>query len=249
MSKQAKITIRRHPDIEGDNNRGWQVDLLSAWVGQDLAGYAAIAFIPAERLKRHYPQGAWDWLRLIEGRSHLPEKKPPAHEAKQILSQRHLENWKFFKAYFVEKPRMDMIRVLSEHDRSFRYGAQLGLEGPLQHQFSFRGRGIGLLLYREAARWMAEAYGCPLYASDLRSPDANRAWTRLKAALPEAVQISDRPLPKGADRPQIKAEGRYMLLGDRIEPWRPDWAQDLEVLHTHEASASCDRDFASPAGP
>ena len=67
--------------------------------------------------------------------------------------------------------------------------------------------------------------------------------------MPEAVQISDRPLPKGADRPQIKAEDRYMLLGDRIEPWRPDWAQDLEVLHTHEAAASCDRDFAPSAGP
>ena len=248
MTPQPKIFIRRQHDVEGDNNRGWQVDLLSAWVGKDLAGYAAIAFIPEERLKRHYSQGAWDWLRLIGGCGHLPETKPPAHEAEQILSQRHLENWEFFRAYFVEKPRMDMVRVLSVHDRSFRYVSQLGVQEPLQHQSSFRGRGIGLLLYREAARWMAEAYGRPLYASDLRTPEANRTWARLKAALPEAVQISDRPLPQSTDRTQ-RQEDRYMLLGDRIEPWRPDWAQDLEVLATHGTAASCDRDVSPSVGP
>jgi len=49
------ITYRRRLDIEGDKNRGWQVDIVEACneVGE-VVGYLKLAFIPKNRFNRRY---------------------------------------------------------------------------------------------------------------------------------------------------------------------------------------------------
>ena len=50
-----EITTKRHEDVEGDNNRGWRVDKIAAYVDGDYAGYIKISYIPKERFIKYYP--------------------------------------------------------------------------------------------------------------------------------------------------------------------------------------------------
>jgi hypothetical protein len=43
------------PDVEGDKNRGWQVDMFQAVENNLAVGYLKVAFIPKERREKHYP--------------------------------------------------------------------------------------------------------------------------------------------------------------------------------------------------
>lgn len=73
-----EITFRIKKDIEGDNNRGWQVDQIDAYVKGRYAGYLKIAYIPKERFKKWYPS-ILNFLRQIKGSAILPIGKEAQH--------------------------------------------------------------------------------------------------------------------------------------------------------------------------
>ena len=85
------ITFDIIEDEEGDNNRGWQVDKISAFVDGIFAGYIKIGYIPKERFDRYYPS-IFNWMYQINGIAILPYDKKSVYwrtftsdEKKQIL--------------------------------------------------------------------------------------------------------------------------------------------------------------------
>lgn len=67
-------------DIEGDNNRGWCVDEVKAYLGDEKVGYLKIAYIPAERFKEWNPS-ILSFIQQVNGTIIFP------HEYKKL-------NWK-----------------------------------------------------------------------------------------------------------------------------------------------------------
>lgn len=65
-----QIRLERHADTEGDDNRGWQVDEVRAFVGDIQVGYLKMSYIPLERYKRYYPS-IFNYLDQVGGWSGL----------------------------------------------------------------------------------------------------------------------------------------------------------------------------------
>ena len=69
-----KVTLDTQLNSEGDNNRGWQVDKISAIVEGEEVGYLKLAFIPRERFVRYYPC-VFNFMDQIKGHIILPRPK------------------------------------------------------------------------------------------------------------------------------------------------------------------------------
>jgi len=50
-----EIEFRYKEDAEGDNNRGWIVHEIQAYVNNQYAGYIAVSYIPKDRFIKYYP--------------------------------------------------------------------------------------------------------------------------------------------------------------------------------------------------
>ncbi|NJO59891.1 MAG: hypothetical protein HC836_16910 [Richelia sp. RM2_1_2] len=74
----SEITFKVIPDEEGDNNRGWQIDRINAYVDGALAGYLKLGYIPKERFFNHYPS-IFNWMTKVQGKSILPHEKRDLH--------------------------------------------------------------------------------------------------------------------------------------------------------------------------
>lgn len=68
------ITFDIIEDEEGDNNRGFKVDHIDAYVDGEHAGYLALTYIPKERFINHYPS-ILNWLDKMQGKSLFPYKR------------------------------------------------------------------------------------------------------------------------------------------------------------------------------
>lgn len=73
-----EITFKRIEDSEGDNNRGWQVDRLDAYVNGKRVGHLKMSYIPKERYERYYPT-ILNFISSISGHVILPYKKTHLH--------------------------------------------------------------------------------------------------------------------------------------------------------------------------
>ena len=73
-----EIAIEYFEDVEGDNNRGWQIDKIEASVDGDYAGYIKVSYIPRERFERYYPT-VLNFMSQIGGHSVLPSDKRDKH--------------------------------------------------------------------------------------------------------------------------------------------------------------------------
>ncbi len=80
MTKQGQeITFKYDDDSEGDDNRGWQIYRIDAFVNGEHAGYLKISNIPRERFERYYPT-VLNYMAMIGGRTGvLPFDKRDAH--------------------------------------------------------------------------------------------------------------------------------------------------------------------------
>lgn len=72
-----EITFNRIPDSEGDKNRGWQVDQLDAYLGNQKVGYIKLSYIPKKRFKRYY-RSIFNYLSQLTGKHVLPYKADTA---------------------------------------------------------------------------------------------------------------------------------------------------------------------------
>lgn len=245
------IELIRRPDVEGDDNRGWRDDVLEVRVDGEAAGHLRIGFIPAERAARWYPNGTWDWLRLIQGLTDLPvdpadpgaegalarhgrclagKSDPRRDPTREFLRRVHLtygKGWTQFKAWNVERPNVDLNQVYDRADLVVRDWT--GPRGAVQarHPVSFRDLDLDYLLLREAARWMA-AGGRRLHSTTAGRPGATAQWDRLVGELPKAVSIEDQGGIPGAKTGA--ASGNRSLDGAKVPCWLPGWATSMTLV-------------------
>lgn len=82
------IEFKIHEDIEGDNNRGFIVDQIDAWVDGKHAGYLKLSWIPQDRFDAWYPT-IFHFISNIQGTSLIPYDNPKAAISK--LSDKELD--------------------------------------------------------------------------------------------------------------------------------------------------------------
>lgn len=75
-NRKVEFVIKE--DSEGDENRGWIVHKIDAFVESVNVGYIKISYIPKERFKEHYPT-IFSYESKIQGRSTLPFKYESVH--------------------------------------------------------------------------------------------------------------------------------------------------------------------------
>jgi hypothetical protein len=73
-----EITMKRIPDSEGDENRGWRVDEIEAYVDGKQAGYIKLSYIPHARFHKNYPT-VFNYADAFEGLYGAPYKKRHEH--------------------------------------------------------------------------------------------------------------------------------------------------------------------------
>lgn len=160
---------------------------LTEWTDADLA-----RAIQAAR-----PTGRWDVPLASLSRAGLERLWAAARDQ---ITQGCAPEYERFRAYWVDRPQVDFIRVRGEDDDSMLIG---GVPQPVDGPRNFRRQGVAMALYREAALWMAEL-GMSLHASDLQSEGARAAWQRLEqtglVARDETPYGTRRHLTAGAIR-------------------------------------------------
>jgi GNAT superfamily N-acetyltransferase len=184
-------------DIEGDNNRGWQVDALTAFVENQPHGYIKVSYIPKSRFKRYY-QSIFDYERLIAGKLHVPAN--PDHTHWQAWTDDDLR--KLLAGYRREATLADYAGLANYELRALAAALEerLMLSGDFaafKHQWldkpvvdfirvyneadgepNRRRNGVARALYLEAARWLGER-DMMLYQGS-SSPEAQAVWDKLR---------------------------------------------------------------------
>ena len=69
-----EITLEFDADSEGDDNRGWQVGKITAFIEGNEVGYLKLAYIPKRRFAEHYPT-IFNWMDQMQGKCILPRPK------------------------------------------------------------------------------------------------------------------------------------------------------------------------------
>lgn len=195
---QIKFVYR--DDIEGDQNRGWQVDLIEAFIEEQKVGYLKLSYIPRERFNRYYPS-ILNWLAQIDGKSILPYKKCAldpfkylsAEEIKSVLEhmvlyyinvagldRRNVHNLSDDKLHFwLRKAETAMYERSEDRFEDFyAYFVDRPLVDYIHVEPSFRRLGIGTALYIAGAKWMAKK-GMLMFASGIQQPEAAAAWDKM----------------------------------------------------------------------
>ena len=229
------IELVRHPDSEGNDNRGFSVDALELLVDGNPAGYLKICHIPFHRILQ------WDG---IDAANAALEFQSAARRMKvdeflesgertgldPLVSHKKLNNlwWNLegrgnlhgggSVAYHVDRPYVDYIRVYEPGDHvreipPFRFRNSRPEANVTEN---YRKSGLGTLLYVEGARWMAER-NMLFHASGTRSNEAVAAWETLQKHFPEAV----RNIPKLPLRGDESKAFRTVLDGSLLPPWYP----------------------------
>jgi hypothetical protein len=245
MDTDMHVEVVRLPDVEGDANRGWQVDALDLRVDGERAGYLKMSHVPFHRLLQWYgpevARTAVQWAALmtqVTSRQFLASGQRlgvhPTLDAQSIdwhwsrmARDCTLRNGPDLTVH-VDRPLVDYIRIYQEGEDikrlpDFRFRNSMPFGDGVATQ-DFRRRKLGLLLYVEGARWLAER-GLLLHASGLQEPEAKLSWKSLKRRFPAAVS-------------QMRAHGyreqpecwRTVLDGSALPPsWMPPGASSLRV--------------------
>lgn len=191
------ITYKFVADIEGDKNRGWQVDEVKAFYDEKEVGYLKISYIPKERFERQY-RSIFDYLYKIEGKHLLPRgvdpKKVTAAELRPYLFALQYEaegwadgDWQKANERWTDQEVMtyfyEVERVIYKHnEKRFKEFREFHVDKPLvdfiRVQPEYQRKGVASLLYKLGAKWMASR-GMKLFASGLQSDQAKAAWSKL----------------------------------------------------------------------
>ncbi len=194
-------------DIEGDQNRGWVVHKIEAYLAGENVGYLKISYISSERFKRHYPH-LLNYLSKMEGHCVLPFKKKdwhwkdiPVEELRSSVYVIALEagfTWTESCSLSEQAKQVDdkrlmllmegLVRKLKKRKTAaFRHFKGYHVDKPIvdyiQVNEGFRRQGIGTALYRAGYRWM-KSKGLPFYASTIQTKEAVAAWKGMANIFP-----------------------------------------------------------------
>jgi GNAT superfamily N-acetyltransferase len=200
------ITVTRIEDQEGDNNRGWRVDTVEAFVDGQNAGYLKLAYIPHERFASRYPS-ILAYADQIAGHHLFPYEKNRTDFSIDNLNDDDLKSlvkrssWIFQSidlsygehadawAAITRDELLDKVDeitkvVTKKLGKKFQEFKDFQVDKPvidyIRVSESHQRKGIAFALYREAALWMNEK-GLRVYASGLQQPEAAAAWAKMES--------------------------------------------------------------------
>jgi GNAT superfamily N-acetyltransferase len=202
-------------DSEGDNNRGWQVDKVVAYLGEHEVGYLKLAYIPAERFKKWYPS-ILNYIQQINGSIIFPHEYRATHWTeipidtlrKSIYSIAQVAGVGWHESNSLqEQAKTAPDKIVRQMIHSFEIDIEKE-KGPLFRRFKkyfvnnpyvdyikvndeYKRQGIGTALYRAGYEWM-KSKGMKLHASGTQSDDAKAAWMSLERNYPvEKIRIGN----------------------------------------------------------
>lgn len=211
----TSVTFKYLEDSEGDDNRGWQVDEINAYMGETKVGYLKLAYIPAERFKKWYPS-ILSYIQLIGGSHFFPRQyctvpwtSIPIDDLRKsvyMMAQVAGVGWN-------ESNRMqaEASEAPDKIVRQMIHGLVMEIEKEQGHKFKafkkffvnhpyvdfirvddeYKRMGIGTALYRAGHEWM-KTKGMKLHASNSQSADAAAAWETLERDYPvEKVRMKN----------------------------------------------------------
>lgn len=204
------VTFRYHEDIEGDDNRGFQVDKIDAFLNGEDVGYIKISYIPKARFEARYPN-ILAFLNNMEGkrgifpyeyRDVVDYHKIPPEALKKNLDSAWLAivgGWDMNEfARFRELPLDQVIPEYEKFERiankrfgkrfkEFRnYFVDKGIEDFVRVKEGFQGRGIGTALEKAAHDWMKKR-GMQFYFSNVRLEPGQHLLKKIEKEYPMTV--------------------------------------------------------------
>ena len=241
-----RVILTRHPDSAGNSNRGWRDDHLSMTVDGMDAGYITLSYIPFHRILQWYgepaAQTALEFAAGARGTTVARLLKrgerlglPPTIEWDKLHQLwRRLDCARVLKrggdvSFEVDRPLVAFSRVYTagedyqRHEDRTRWVSSVP---PLIRtaQADFRKKGLGLLLYVEGARWMAEQ-GMLLHGDRGAKPEAKRAWDVLRDTFPGAVtNVIDAASKEEHRRLRITLDGSSLPSS-----WKPRDVMEVTV--------------------
>lgn len=195
--RPENLTFKMNVDSEGDENRGWRVDKLEAFINNEPVGYLKMSWIPRERFEREFPD-ILQYLGKMHGKGKFNQKyskydlSTPIGRIKVMLDD---QDWTEKAS---KDPKLDALtpaaahtfekRLLGEYQK--RYGTEFlkfkthWMDKPLVDYIrvkeNFQRQGIAIAMYEEGAKHLA-TMGLKLYASGNQQPAAKAAWQWLQA--------------------------------------------------------------------
>jgi len=197
-----EIEMKRLPDSEGNDNRGWRVDKIEAYVGGEKVGYLKVSYIPHERFVRYYPD-VFAFMHHIQGKrlgeyssDYVPyvsrDKDDRRKMLKDIVFLLRAVPYGKEKEYVQKLSDREVLQQLREYDkelmdghygRMFKQFKNFHKDKPLvdfiRVEEPYQRQRIAEAMYRAAAEWMREK-GMRLYASGTQSAEAKKAWKHLR---------------------------------------------------------------------
>lgn len=217
ISEKINTSVRFEydEDSEGDDNRGWQVDKIEAYIGDQNVGYLKLAYIPAERFKKWYPS-ILNYIQQISGNIIFPQEYRGTHWTKipidvlrkyvyniaqvagvgwnesNSLQEQALnapEKWVRQLYHSLEQ------KIQKEKGGLFNRFKKYFVDNPyvdyIKVDDNYKKQGIGTALYRAGHAWM-KSKGMKLHASNTQTPDAQGAWKSLERDYPvEKIKIGN----------------------------------------------------------
>lgn len=199
------LTFKVIQDSEGDNNRGWRVDKLEAFLNGSPVGYLKMSYIPEERFNREYPS-ILSWLGKMQGKGKFNDRyhdlSTPLSRIKAMLDDQD------YTGKSSKDPKLNSLddvglKTLEKRLLRFyqeRYGKEFAkfrnhwVDKPLvdfiRVDKGFQRQGIGIAMYEEGAKYLA-SMGMRLYASSNQQPAAKAAWDWLRVNAPEHFGIDN----------------------------------------------------------
>ena len=209
------------------SNGLWSDDEVELSVDGAPAGWIRLTHIPSSRMNEDPYRGILDWLRMkgyhleldadplprIRRHVGLPADASP-RRVRSALERMWGREWREFRRFHVDRPYV-AYACLSN-------GREPSADACGRPVACFRRLGLAPVLYAQAAIWLGTR-GFLLHASDLRSSEAEKVWTRLSAMHPDAVSWEDVGSSDcGRRRPRLD--------GTRLGPIvLPDWGGTMEV--------------------
>jgi hypothetical protein len=189
--------IEFHEDVEGDFNRGMQVDMFLLSVKNikknrhENVGYLSSSWIPLKRFKNHYKNGAIDYCAKIRGER---SKNIDTCDIETVLTMHpDAPFWnKRFQLYMLSDDEWNehLLKYIEYNSKKYSKEFENFKNFHIDKQHtdfihineSFRGKRLYQLLYFAACN----KYG-KFYSSALKSEEAKRAWENLKMNLPTEI--------------------------------------------------------------
>ena len=206
---QSSVTLEYKDDSEGNNNRGWQVDQITAKINSEEIGYIKLAYIPKSRFNCFY-SSILDYLVLIRGKHVLPYEyrsgigcgldivpfnKIPVDKLKKGIVSASISINKWVSSD--EQTRLCNVpesEVVDEYiklekiakrafGKNFREFKKFHVDKPIvdyiQVEPGYRRAGVATLLYKSAYHWM-KSKNMKLYASNMQSQQSKEAWLKIE---------------------------------------------------------------------